>query len=879
MRGLKGALWLMGVLVTCATAEPRIRSVDGDVVIEPQFGGRVRLGGPDNPDPEMATVATRANIEELHTKLLGAIGLLIGPDVQLRVELFTPATAETSWLTREQTVTASGLTSGLTPFTDVAGFVSKAIAAQGLCVRAMPEESTSKLRISVDSVVTEVPLSVNTPGQQCVNADAAVNQLMDSMSFDVANVGGLLGKLRRFTTESDNQLKSDLGTDIDDVEEMVDDTRTDLATLSNQVNKNNNDTNARVDTVLRTVGAVELNLTLSISGLRSSLGLVNSTLDTNLQLTAAVANCHAQGRLYNQVTKQCVVAIDVHCIGRPPTAPAFSVVAGTSDGNCNEQSTTHGGPPCLLTCPAGFTTNGGVANYSCSVSGGWVVNAQTLACTPVNCGTPAAVPGLAFSCTSTIFGGRGCNVSCASGFEAASGTTRATCNADGTWAVDLACRRIRCPITIPLLPNQAISNCTNNNLVGATCVASCGSSFQGSFPYTCNAEGVWTTTLSTAQLQCSSHAMQGFFNQPDTVNGCPATSGRDANTPLITRTFNVQTDSVIWIVGHIIRRFRGRADLHLIVDGHLVDLTISYSGVDDWTDARVYWTGNIGRGTHTATLQSPTGNVWGCGSDWGDLDAFWLSSTHARVVQLDDTEPGCPQTGRSSRLLSASFTTATSKSLLISAGHIIRNSVGRSQLQLSVDDTVFDRALVFTPIQDWLDMSVFTTREVGLGTHSLLLSSGENAGIFGCGRDWGGLNFMVIEDESIFKSFSAYDTRDTRAGCPGALPAQQPFISMPIDVTSNATVVYLYSSIICSSTTRTDVLLRINGNQVDRSLTAQTNNLSPSVGLSLQWQDHVVSFVGTLPVGRHTVDIVSDNPNACGCGTDWGNIHAILIGT
>jgi hypothetical protein len=111
-------------------------------------------------------------------------------------------------------VTASGLTSGLTPFTDVAGFVSKAIAAQGLCVRAMPEESTSKLRISVDSVVTEVPLSVNTPGQQCVNADAAVNQLMDSMSFDVANLGGLLGKLRRFTTESDDQLKSDLGTDI-----------------------------------------------------------------------------------------------------------------------------------------------------------------------------------------------------------------------------------------------------------------------------------------------------------------------------------------------------------------------------------------------------------------------------------------------------------------------------------------------------------------------------------------------------------------------------------------------------------------------------------------------------------------------------------------
>jgi hypothetical protein len=81
---------------------------------------------------------------------------------------------------------------------------------------------------------------------------------------------------------------------------------------------------------------------------------------------------------------------------------------------------------------------------------------------------------------------------------------------------------------------------------------------------------------------------------------------------------------------------------------------------------------------------------------------FPALSPRFQVVQLDDTEPGCPQTGRSSRLLSASFTTATSKSLLIGAGHMIRNSVGRSQLQLSVDDTVFDRALVFTPIQDWV---------------------------------------------------------------------------------------------------------------------------------------------------------------------------------
>ena len=48
------------------------------------------------------------------------------------------------------------------------------------------------------------------------------------------------------------------------------------------------------------------------------------------------------------------------------------------------------------------------------------------------------------------------------------------------------------------------------------------------------------------------------------------------------------------------------------MDGARKDDGLTYTPTKQWADASVYWSGVVGPGSHTAWLQSPQANVWGC---------------------------------------------------------------------------------------------------------------------------------------------------------------------------------------------------------------------------------------------------------------------------
>merc|ERR1712019_267374 len=150
------------------------------------------------------------------------------------------------------------------------------------------------------------------------------------------------------------------------------------------------------------------------------------------------------------------------------------------------------------------------------------------------------------------------------------------------------------------------------------------------------------------------------YQTGDTRSGCPRKQG--ANTPLITRKVTVKEDSYVVATGHMIRRYSGRADLHLRLNNKIIDYSLTYTPNTQWKDTQVYWvgsikkgtqtftitgksnldysltytnskrwedvklhwTGRLNKGTHTFSIRSNRANAFGCGSSWGDIDILVL---------------------------------------------------------------------------------------------------------------------------------------------------------------------------------------------------------------------------------------------------------------
>ena len=78
------------------------------------------------------------------------------------------------------------------------------------------------------------------------------------------------------------------------------------------------------------------------------------------------------------------------------------------------------------------------------------------------------------------------------------------------------------------------------------------------------------------------------------------------------------TKSLVMATGHMIRLATGKADLVLYLDDEQQDEATSYTPSKQWADVSVFWSGTVDAGTHTAWLQSPQANIWGCKDRWAN---------------------------------------------------------------------------------------------------------------------------------------------------------------------------------------------------------------------------------------------------------------------
>jgi hypothetical protein len=352
------------------------------------------------------------------------------------------------------------------------------------------------------------------------------------------------------------------------------------------------------------------------------------------------------------------------------------------------------------------------------------------------------------------------------------------------------------------------------------------------------------------------------YQTPDVRRGCPP-AGR-AYSKLISRDFFVATNSLVIMQGHLIRRAGGRRDLFLYIDGKLADRTLTYSSSTQWEDASVFYTGTLGKGSHSAWLASPNANTWGCQDEWGDLDLAVIPAVKGvAAYQTADTRTGCPpRAGANSALIRKDFTVAA-KSVIIVQGHLIRLSNARKDLHLVIDGKLKDRTLTFTRNRQWEDASVFWSGEVNKGKHSVYLRSPQ-ANVWGCQDQWGDLDIAVIPSSTGIK---AYQVPDTRRGCPPKAGANKPLISKTFTV-SVPSVVMITGHIIRNAPGRRDLHLILDGKLKDRTLTFTS---------SRQWEDASVFYSGPVGKGKHTAYLRGPNANTWGCEGQWGDLDIVVI--
>jgi len=112
------------------------------------------------------------------------------------------------------------------------------------------------------------------------------------------------------------------------------------------------------------------------------------------------------------------------------------------------------------------------------------------------------------------------------------------------------------------------------------------------------------------------------YQSPDKGKGCPA--NRKANTDLISQKITVDQTSVIKVVGHMIRTYKGRADAYLYVNKNRVDYSLTYTNTKVWEDVKLHYVGTLKKGTHTISIRANKANSFGCGGAWGDIDVLVL---------------------------------------------------------------------------------------------------------------------------------------------------------------------------------------------------------------------------------------------------------------
>jgi hypothetical protein len=121
--------------------------------------------------------------------------------------------------------------------------------------------------------------------------------------------------------------------------------------------------------------------------------------------------------------------------------------------------------------------------------------------------------------------------------------------------------------------------------------------------------------------------------------------------------------------------------------------------------------------------------------------------------------------------------------------------------------------------------------------------------------------------KSAFKTVVAYQTGDSRSGCPRAQGANTALITKKVTVKEDSYVV-VTGHMIRLYQGRADMHLRLNNGIIDRAI---------SYTPSRQWKDNQVYWVGSIKKGTTTFTVTGNRANAFGCGATWGDLDIMVI--
>eukprot|EP00911_Craspedida_sp_UC1_P001555 UC1_evm1s1175 len=141
-------------------------------------------------------------------------------------------------------------------------------------------------------------------------------------------------------------------------------------------------------------------------------------------------------------------------------------------------------------------------------------------------------------------------------------------------------------------------------------------------------------------------------------------------------------------------------------------------------------------------------SVFGCNEAWASMEAFWISSKHAKVVTATQVAGGCPQTKPGTLVQEFFEVTSNNGAAVIAAGHIIAKKPERADLTMLVNDEIKDRALGWTDPEardelnevPWTDHHTSWVGKMPKGDHVLQLASSHTG--WGCGNAWGDFQVM-----------------------------------------------------------------------------------------------------------------------------------------
>merc|ERR1712032_542186 len=333
-----------------------------------------------------------------------------------------------------------------------------------------------------------------------------------------------------------------------------------------------------------------------------------------------------------------------------------------------------------------------------------------------------------------------------------------------------------------------------------------------------------------------------------------------------------------WVTGHIISRQKGgRADLYLRVNNAIKDYSLSEDSTNQWIDQNVNNAMTLKKGKYTFSLTGNKNSRFGCGAGWGDLDIVVVPKLKGvAAYNQPDTKSGCPAKRAANTDLILKTFTVSQPSIVKVTGHMIRTFKGRADAYLYYNrKKMVDVSLTYTNSRRWEDVKLHYVAKLGKGTHTFSIRS-NRANAFGCGTSWGDIDILVLpqtmagEGQPVStksKTVVAYQTPDSRSGCPRSQGANSALITKKVTVSEDSYIVAT-GHMIRLYKGRADLYLNLNNKRVDYSLT-----YTPS----RQWKDTQVYWVGSIKKGSHTFTVTGSRANAFGCGPTWGDLDLLVI--